>query len=364
MRVVVHPADQGGCGFYRLIAPSKALIDQGEDVTLDYGANYKAYWQSTIYGEQITGLAQPVNADVVVLQRPLTRNRYELLRAIQAAGPAVVVEVDDNFHAIHRLNVAWQHSNPLHDREKNRDWLLKSCEAADWVTVTTPALAEQYGGHGRVSIVPNYVPAAYCALEPGADLPAHLPALTGTVLGWTGSVATHPDDLQATGGGVARVLNRAPRAANATFHVVGTGAKVAAGLGLVKEPTATGWLPLGQYPAAMAQIDVGIVPLADHRFNEAKSWLKGLEFAALGVPFVASPTGPYRELAGHHGLGVIARDPGEWCRGVEALVLDPVFREDTALRYRETVETGLTVELNAWRWLEAWSMALERRAVA
>ena len=32
MRVIAYPADQGGCGFYRLIAPCRHLIAQGVDV--------------------------------------------------------------------------------------------------------------------------------------------------------------------------------------------------------------------------------------------------------------------------------------------------------------------------------------------
>jgi hypothetical protein len=37
-----------------------------------------------------------------------------------------------------------------------------------------------------------------------------------------------------------------------------------------------------------------LAPLAAETFNEAKSDLKLLEYAALGLPAVASPVGPYR----------------------------------------------------------------------
>ncbi len=34
---------------------------------------------------------------------------------------------------------------------------------------------------------------------------------------------------------------------------------------------------------------VGIAPLVDRPFNRSKSWIKGLEYSAFGLPFVASP---------------------------------------------------------------------------
>jgi hypothetical protein len=39
----------------------------------------------------------------------------------------------------------------------------------------------------------------------------------------------------------------------------------------------------------------GLAPLADEPFNAMKSDLKLLEYAALGLPAVASPVGPYRD---------------------------------------------------------------------
>lgn len=303
-----------------------------------------------------TGPSQLDGADVVVFQRVLSRDRYNMMLAVQRAGAAVVVEVDDDFHAVHRRNMAWMATNPLQNPDRNRDWLMKACKAADLVTVTTPALAQRYGAHGRVAVLPNYVPEKYLTREAGPYTDTNLERLTGTVLGWTGSVATHPDDLEATGGALQRALDDT----GAKFHVVGTGVKVRAGLGLRREPSATGWLPIEAYPEAIRQIDVGVVPLAAHPFNEAKSWLKGLEFASLGVPFVAAPTGPYRDLFYRHGLGFLAHDPDEWHTLTRRLLADPVFMEEESIRHREHA-AELTAERNAWRWMDAWAQALDNR---
>jgi glycosyltransferase involved in cell wall biosynthesis len=100
-------------------------------------------------------------------------------------------------------------------------------------------------------------------------------------------------------------------------------------------------------------LDIGLVPLATHSFNETKSWLKGLEYASVGVPFIASDTEPYRALAAL-GLGDIARRPKDWTRAVCRLVSDRAYRQDRADTYFEIAKT-LTIERNAWRFLEAWS---------
>lgn len=349
MRVVVHPADQNGCGAYRMIFPARALIDQGYDVDLRYDYTYRALWQPRAFGpDQIVGLADQVDADVVVLQRPLQRTRYELIAALQAQGIAVVVECDDDFHSIHRLNPAWRGSNPFADPEHNRDWLKRACEVADLVTVSTPALAERYGAHGRVRVLPNCVPESYLSIE----RPEH----DGVVVGWSGSVATHPKDLQQTGGGVARAV----RETGARFEVVGTGKGVKAALGLDVEPDATGWVPIDEYPKALAGFDVGIVPLLPDAFNVGgKSALKGLEFSAVGAPFVCTPTDDYRRLHGL-GAGILAETPDDWHREVTRLVENDAWRSDCADRFKAVAATQ-TIESHAWRWMESWSDALTLR---
>jgi glycosyltransferase involved in cell wall biosynthesis len=235
--------------------------------------------------------------------------------------------------------------NPLYNSESNRNWLAKSCAIADLVVVSTPILAKRYGAHERVMVVPNCVPAWYC------DLQAKDHPLT---VGWSGSVITHPGDLEETGGEIQGALD----ASGARFTVVGTGNGVRENLALRDEPDATGWRDLDKYPQAIQHLDVGIVPLRLTPFNEAKSYLKGLEMAAVGVPFVASPTAEYRKLAAE-GVGWIAESPAEWRFLVEQLARDRVQREALGEAWREVVRERYTVEGNAWRWLEAWTYARE-----
>jgi glycosyltransferase involved in cell wall biosynthesis len=356
-RVIVYPADMGRCG-HRLIWPARALADQGADVTVVTAedppeAQLQAQWGTLLDGTRVLVDVEVPDADVVVFQRPLQRTLVEAIPRLQDAGVRVVVEIDDDFTAMSRRNVAWYSCQPTayeHPVTKavmggpDRNWhhLAHACRIADLVTVSTPALAQRYGKHGRVRVVPNHIPASYLDVRPEPH--------DGVVVGWTGSVDTHPDDLQVTRGAVGRAL----RATGASFAVVGTGNGVQRRLGLDQPVVASGWLPLDQYPHAVAQFDVGIVPLELSAFNEAKSALKGLEYAALGVPFVASPTEPYCTLDMTM-IGRLAMRPRHWERELRWLIENPEARDESASRGREAVRERWTVEGNCEQWFDAWS---------
>lgn len=354
MRVAAYPADLGGCGMYRVIWPAEALVAQGADIDLVHPDDpaerqIQGAWDSDGPGRRLVDVVAP-DADVVVLQRPLTDVLAQAIPLLQAKGVKIVVEIDDDFETISPRNVSWKVLRPQVSPRRNWLHLRQACEQADLVVVSTPALAARYGRHGRVAVVPNLVPARYLTVTGGPR--------DGVFVGWSGSVATHPDDLQVTGGGVGRAVDRT----GARFAVVGTGKGVRKALGLVEAPSACGWVDIEDYPLALAQLDVGVVPLALSPFNEAKSWLKGLELSAVGVPFVASPTGPYRELVGL-GAGVLANRAREWEGALKRLITDHGWRAELAGRGRDTV-AGLTIEGGCGRWWDAWTSPVRVGCVA
>ena len=344
MRVAVHPCDRGGCGWYRLLWPAEVLAAEGHDIvvadTIDatHQADGRPY------------LAH-VDADVVVLQRPLQRSMVEVIPVLQRLGVAVVVEVDDDFHSLPKGHGARRATSVAADPDYNRRWLRVACEQADLVTVTTPALAERYGGHGRVAVLANLVPESYLSV------PSRPPREQSPTVGWTGSVRTHVRDLEVMDGVVPGVLAE-------------TGARfVSWGVGLTEQALGVRgrvrpWADLrGAYPHQVADLDVGLVPLADNAFNRAKSWLKGMEYAALGVPFIASPRAEYLRL-GYEVMPTVrlAGDgAGPWREQLTFLLTEPDARAAIADANREAV-AALTYENHADRWWDAWATAADNRA--
>lgn len=357
MRLAAWPADEGGCGHYRVIWPAQALIDQGADIDLRLpgdGSGIDAVLQERDGITRLVDITAPPDCDVLVLQRPLDAIRADAVEVLQRHGVRVVVEIDDCFETIHPSNVSFRSTHPGASPTRNRTHLARACRQADLVVVTTPTLAKRYGAHGRVAVVPNCVPARYLTIE--RERP-HEPGLT---VGWTGSLATHPTDLQVTRGAVARTIESVLPPTG--FRVVGTGAGVQDALRLTEAPATTGWVSLEEYPAAMAQTDVGIVPLDDISFNAAKSALKMMEYAALGVPVIASPTPDNIRMWGE-GIGLLASKPREWATHLRRLLCDSGQRVEVAGRGREAMARW-TIEANADAWWDAWTSCLDRKAAA
>lgn len=345
MKVYVFPADETGCGYYRMIWPAMALRAQGHDVVLlmprQRGHALSAMTDSS---GRLVDVRIPQDADVIVLQRITHRHLIEAIKLIRAKGVAVVVDIDDDLAAIHPGNAAFLAMHPTKGVHPDHTWMNTqlACEAATRVVVSSDALLRRYAPHGRGSVIHNQVPERYLKV----------PRVDSTVIGWGGSAHSHPGDLDTVGVGVSALMGET------SFRVVGPGTGVREALRLPDEPEATGARRIhDEWPAALAGLGVGIAPLAESRFNAGKSWLKPLEYMSLGVPWVASPRPEYRLLHGF-GVGLLADRPRHWTAQLRRLVRDSGFRQEMSARGRD-VAAGFTIEGNAWRWWEAWSLAYE-----
>lgn len=337
---------------YRLRFPAGVLMSQGADITLDARGPI-ILWSEEWHGAeppehvQALGLAQRPEADIIVLQRPGLRYWADIIPMLQKLGIRVVVDVDDLFDRIDKRNVAHKAYDSNKSTTHNHNWVEEACRRADMVTCTTEALKKRYGfGHGHV--LPNLVPQDYLSVE--ADI---RPA----TVGWTGSIGVHPQDLQVTKGAAAKAVTDL----GWDFHIVGTGIGVKKALQLAEEPTNTGYVPFPDYPAAIAEISLGIVPLVDSAFNRAKSCLKMIEFASTGVPVLASATPDnlrMREL----GVGAVVNHPNQWGRKLRQLMTNRDYRDDVAGRSREAMRKH-TYDEQAWRWGFAWGLERERASV-
>lgn len=340
MKVQSVPSDEYGCGLYRTYMPSalcEVEVKADLPVRYDVDPSGRKYVADAWVGVE--------GADVINIHRPTTRFQYEALTILQSKGVAIVVDVDDDLQAIPRGIPVWDAAQPHQNPDENWGWVLKAAQMADMVTVSTPALADRYGKHGRVAVIENTVAPDWLDIEPVTHDPP--------VVGWAGSSIHHPYDLEETGGEVAEAVRRH----GCRFHTVGQVESLPR-LGFTPEDDATfeKWVPLHLYPTAIAQFDVGLAPLADSAFTRAKSWLKGLELAAVGVPFVASPRPEYVRL----GAGLLAKRRRDWRRHLDTLLTSEQARQDVSGRGREIARMW-TIDLHAHRWWEAWEAAHSRK---
>lgn len=346
MKVLALAADSGGCGFYRLRAPAEELKLLGVDVTVDEGIDADAVKSAD---GTITVNELHTDADLIVVQRPLDASMSGVIEQAHKQGIATVVEIDDDFSMVHKQNVA---HGGMYGKLSGHEWVSNACLIADHVTVSTPQLTK-YARHGRSSILRNCVP------ESIFDTLGEKSDGVWPRIGWSGSVQTHPTDLQQTKGAVADVL----RKNNLSFSVVGDGEYVHTALALDAETQVfnTGWVPIDEYYSHVAAfLDVGIVPLEISPFNQAKSALKGLEFAALGIPFVASPTREYERMEAY-GVGKTAKSPGDWRKHLQRMIDRPAETERIANEARDRIKAEFTYRVTAPQWIEAWEKAIDYR---
>jgi len=340
MRLVAVGAPDSS-GHYRIRQPLEALRAKG---TVNYEARAHLPIAFTRSGPQDVHLDPDV--EVVVLQRPMMYFMPDVIDVLHRKHIKVAIDLDDDFHTAHAHNRAFQLNHPKVNPLQNWNHLGECIKRADLVTVSTDALAKRYGSHGRVAVLRNAVDDDWLGIPHRGN---------GHTLGWAGTVVNHPIDLQATRGGVALALREHP---DWKFFCVG-GAKYAnlvqKGLELDEEPIASDWRPLELHPLLVSAIDVGIVPLHDSVFNQAKSWLKGIEYSALGIPFVASDLPEYQLLKRRFGLGVLAPPRARnWQRRLGAIMDEQHLHEAYREWSRAQVRQFLTISVNAWRWQEAW----------
>lgn len=332
MKVRLFPSDHLGCGMYRICWPGMALADKGYDV------KELARPQVIMNGRKVIGLASNIDADVVVFQRPARLQYIELFKYLQSIGIKVVVDIDDDLATIHPKNTAFI---PYQQLDMNWRYAIGACEMVDLVTCSTAALAEKYG-KGHSVVVPNCIPERYLSIEGIKE--------DRTTVGWAGYVETHPEDLTITHGAV----NQALAGTDAGFISIGN-EKALIDLGIRNRPPhkVVSGVQIDSYPQTLAMLDIGIVPLRDSEFNRAKSWLKALEYAAVGVMPVVSPT-PDNQRIVDAGAALAASNPREWQEHIKFLINNDDERKALTTKARDFARTQ-TIEENCERWWEAWS---------
>ena len=348
MKIHVAMADRGACGHYRMKWPAEAMQRAGLDVEIhepgpmdwlpiQIGVDAVSGRPSgrTIIGGSFDHI------DVLVIQRPLTWRAAAGFEVLRQNGVRVVVDLDDDLSSLHARHGMWHRVHPRYNQESNFLHLQKATKSADALVGATPAIAARYGGAGRGVVVENCVPREWLDAE-------RTEQHDRLVVGWTGKIATHPDSLNVPGVGLSRAL----AATGSDFRVIGDATGVAEQAGLDTLTEIPG-VALMEYPTQVAQLDVGIAPLADSAFNRAKSWLKPLDYAATGVPFVCSPTPEYERFCAQ-GVGLIAMKPKDWERQLKRLLTDRSFAAEQSEAGRE-IAARWTFDQHVEEWYEAWS---------
>jgi glycosyltransferase involved in cell wall biosynthesis len=303
----------------------------------DASAHYRLIHPARVLGVSVVTSVDSVGtADTIVTNRPLTAKQRAVIEMWADEGRRVIVDMDDDFDAIPR-------GHKLYGRHPTVD-LHRACEAATAVTCSTPALVERYG-HGHGALIRNGIP------ENVLDVRRAGRREPRPWIGWYASLASHPHDAPALGNAVAKALAERP---DTEFVYAGPDHDVGPLSRILGIPSVRGlgFFSIEGLYRVIAEFDVGVVPLDLSPFNRAKSWLKGLEMAALGVPVIASPTDEYREMARQCGC-TLASNEEDWARWLGYVTRIREYREHRVKCGRDFARRH-TIERRIDEWRAVW----------
>ena len=333
-----NPPEPNGCAYYRQVLPCRLLKDLGYDASVG---------QPRPYDPMGIGLAHEDGAlfgfDINIYKLMMHQSVPQLFHVMQNKGQVVAVDIDDFHFDLHEENIAFAATNPLTNPTNNRMWYEMGIRQADFITVSTAFLADFYGRRCRdVRLVRN-------AVEVERFSPVYQPEKP--VYGWLGGTLWRSGDIELLGSWLPAFVKQYDVTVHHAGHIPGDPKHFAVRAGL-KAVQTTAMQTIGNVPQMMQNFHVGLVPLARNAFNEAKSYLKGLEYVAAGIPFIATPTEEYRVLHAA-GVGRLAETPDEWREHATEL-LDPDIRKEEAERQREIVSRNFGISGMG----EAWATAI------
>ncbi|MDR3429058.1 TIGR00180 family glycosyltransferase [Silvimonas sp.] len=265
LRVLTHPADQMGCGHYRMIQPFQALKG--------------AQKLSGAISFELLGVIdqERFKPDVLIFQRQITAEQIEFMaRAKRLSGAYCIYELDD-----YLPNIPLKSAHRDHMPKDVLKSLRRAVAHVDRFVVSTERLAEQYADlHDNFHVVHNYLPESWWG-----NLPLIQTEHARPRVGWAGGIS-HTGDLELIEGVVRELANE--------VDWVFFGMCPPKLRPYIKELHEG--VPIEGYPAKLAslQLDLALAPLEHNQFNESKSNLRLLEYGACGFPVVCTDIEPYR----------------------------------------------------------------------
>lgn len=284
-QILAHPADTGGCGWYRVVVPAQTLsVYEGMRVQIG-GLQSLDPIQMKMTG-----------GSVAVVQRQTETVQIDVVKAYHNLGVKVVHDLDDLLWNAPVYNAY----RPMFKKERKQtlDWILRN---ADVLTTSTVPLSDAiFDRHKRrAAVIPNVL-ATSLFQRPK-------PRVSGKLrVGWAGS-NTHSHDLER----LRTVIIQTHKEISWVF--LGYAPKELLPYVEIHPP-----VDVRRYVQALSllNLDVAVAPLDDNHFNQCKSNLKLVEFGAIGLPVVTSDVYPYKDNPGFK----IKNSRKEWKEWIDVLM--------------------------------------------
>jgi glycosyltransferase involved in cell wall biosynthesis len=265
------------------------------------------------------------------------------LHALSEAGVAISFDNDDDLAAIDTVKTGRIEEYRFYKGVFRE--ILKASRLADLTTTPSELLAERYrsAGASDVVVIGNH-------LERGLAGFGSRAKHKGVVIGWVAGLE-HTVELKRIPfiPALKRLLET-----HSDLRILTVGVRLPLSSERYEHIPQVNFQDLLK---TVGQMDIGLAPLSDTPFNRSRSNVKLKEYGACGVPWLASPVGPYLGLGEREG-GLLVDDE-DWFAALDGLVRNSRMRKrlsKRALRWGK----GQTINHYAKVWEREFDAAINR----
>lgn len=335
MRIVAISGNMTACYGYRLFWPLNTLHLEDPD-------NYTCTITNLVDERMISGRQSNEGpADVLILSREVHGpNLVAAANMRRDYGTRIIYDVDDYLFDLPPWNpvAKWFANDNI---RSNIEHFLTHCDA---ITVSTEPLRRAYAKYNEhIYVLPNSI---------WPRVPSRVRNNRLPVVGWSGAVGHDMDFARAR-----EALEELGRTGEA-FVKLFSCEDFPAGPTVYNTP----YVPWKGYYQTLAALDfdIGLVPLADHRFNLSKSNIRYLEYSMAGTPTIASAVGPFATTIEHDQTGILIEDDDDWLPWIRRLLKDPAHADRLAAAAREDVLERFNISKNWKMWRRTMQEVLAR----
>jgi glycosyltransferase involved in cell wall biosynthesis len=328
------------CGYIRLLQPlHHPSVDQHFQTIMTDAASVFDY-----------------DAEIIVTQRhavPDLKTADRLAAHAKHTGAVLVFDLDDDL-----LDIPARHPDAKVLRPR-ANVVRRMLDVADQVWLSTPGLAERLSGIRPDAVVMEnrlderiWTP----PVTPVSDQPVRILCMGTT---------THDQDFKLIEPALLRL--KAEYRDRVVIDIVGMTSQNALPPGLNRvAPSANG---RRSYPGFVHWVTtvqpawhIGLAPVLDTPFNRAKSAIKAMDYAAMGLAVVASDTPVYRGSIADGPAGVlVANSPAAWYRTLDEMIRHRDRRLATASNARAAFLGRASLASHAQIRRAAWMRVLDVR---
>jgi len=255
---------------------------------------------------------------IALFQKRCGANDRRLFNLRQTLGRPSIFDIDDA-------------PGMVNGSPEEEERVAQMMRLASAVTVGGHALHEFALRHNdNVRIIPSAVDAE--VFKPRTKMPA-----APVTIGWIGNGPGYWQDLVP----LAAVLARIRQRHRVRMIIVGAMGHPKIHSAFVAEDDlvidAVDWTNNDAIVDAMQEFHIGVYPLSDTVYNRFKCGYKAIQYMALGVPVVSSPTGENRHVVTDGETGLYAETEEQWHDCLLRLVEDHTLRERLGRAGRKSV---------------------------